>query len=106
MASTVRDPITCHVLDTTTGRPGPNIAVKLFCTTNPDIIFTSKTNDDGRIANWENTQSESRDIESFITSHGGVTSTLKFMIQEHAAAETTPSCEDSTLPQHYSRKRN
>ena len=52
--ATDRAPITCHVLDTTTGRPGANISVKLY---NPNIsttnFFTASTNADGRIANWQ-----------------------------------------------------
>lgn len=48
-----RDPITCHVLDTTTGRPAPNIYVKLSATAKPNITFSSITNRDGRIANWK-----------------------------------------------------
>ncbi|RDL37685.1 5-hydroxyisourate hydrolase [Venustampulla echinocandica] len=52
-APSQRDPITCHVLDTTTGRPAPNIAVKLSWSENPNITFSSVTNRDGRIANWQ-----------------------------------------------------
>jgi 5-hydroxyisourate hydrolase len=51
---TDRAPITCHVLDTTTGRPGANIAVKLYNPNAPsNIVFTASTNADGRIANWK-----------------------------------------------------
>src|SRR5438045_4032188 len=39
MATPSRDPITCHVLDTTTGRPAADMQVKLVCCTIPDIIF-------------------------------------------------------------------
>jgi 5-hydroxyisourate hydrolase len=51
--STDRAPITCHVLDTTTGRPGANITVKLY---NPNVAnysFLGLTNADGRIASWQ-----------------------------------------------------
>jgi 5-hydroxyisourate hydrolase len=93
MAALTRDAITCHVLDTTTGRPGPNITVKLSCTTNPDIVFTCKTNEDGRIANWGNTQGIHGDVGPFVAEHGGVSATLKFMIQNYAAVEATSSCK-------------
>lgn len=81
MTTTVRDPITCHVLDTTTGRPAPNITVKLICTVQPEIVFEGKTNADGRIANWENTQ-EPGDGETttYVQLRGGVHSALNFMI--------------------------
>jgi len=52
MAQT-KDPITCHVLDTTTGRPGANIAVQLSCLSSAAIVFAATTNNDGRISNWE-----------------------------------------------------
>lgn len=92
MSTPTRDPITCHVLDTTTGRPGPNIDVKLFCTTIPDIVFSSKTNDDGRIANWENTQGPNGKVGSLVETKGGVSKTIKFIIEEYAAKEDTPQC--------------
>jgi len=49
-----RDPITCHALDTTTGRPAANLSVQLSCLSNPSIIFNCTTNSDGRISNWKN----------------------------------------------------
>lgn len=47
-----KDPITCHVLDTTTGRPGASIVVTLSPLDSPTTIFHSTTNSDGRVANW------------------------------------------------------
>jgi 5-hydroxyisourate hydrolase len=46
-----RDPITCHVLDTTAGRPAASITATLRRAENPSV-FTAVTNADGRIANW------------------------------------------------------
>jgi 5-hydroxyisourate hydrolase len=51
------DPITCHILDSTTGRPAAQVAVTLRCSTVPDIVFIGASNADGRISNWNNTQS-------------------------------------------------
>ena len=48
-----KDPITCHVLDTTTGRPAVNMAVTLSCSTVEDFQYEAKTDDDGRITKWE-----------------------------------------------------
>jgi len=47
-----KDPITCHVLDTLTGRPAAGIAVKLYCKADPDKVYSSTTNSDGRVAKW------------------------------------------------------
>lgn len=83
MAAPAKDPITCHVLDTTTGRPAANIAVKLVCCDVPEIVFTCKTNADGRIMQWGNTQGSHGDIGAFVESHGGVTTTLQWMIGQY-----------------------
>ena len=63
-----KDRITCHVLDTTTGKPARNMRVKLelISTSNPPTttttsntttpplhrVFESSTDDDGRIKSW------------------------------------------------------
>jgi len=49
-----KDPITCHVLDTLTGRPAPNIDVSLSCLSYNSAVqvFHATTNSDGRISNW------------------------------------------------------
>ncbi|CAA9956421.1 5-hydroxyisourate hydrolase [Pyrenophora teres f. maculata] len=58
--TTPKPPITCHILDTTLGRPAPSIPVTLTLhnpssttsTTTP-LKFTSTTNTDGRVTAWE-----------------------------------------------------
>jgi 5-hydroxyisourate hydrolase len=48
--------ITCHVLDTVTGRPAPSIAVKLKLLSPPQATtahWTANTNSDGRVTAWE-----------------------------------------------------
>lgn len=59
--ATTPSPITCHVLDTTIGRPGAGISVALRCLSEPNKqfgsipqVFTAKTNSDGRIREWDN----------------------------------------------------
>ncbi|KAI9699699.1 MAG: hypothetical protein M1836_002733 [Candelina mexicana] len=49
-----KDPITCHVLDTITGRPAANLQVSLTLLQplGPSAPWQSTTNDDGRITNW------------------------------------------------------
>ncbi|KAH8648883.1 hypothetical protein BGZ60DRAFT_509219 [Tricladium varicosporioides] len=87
MSAAERDPITCHVLDTTTGRPAANISVKLSCLSIPEMVFVCETNSDGRIANWRNEQGADQNAGSFVEQHGGVPSTLKYMINYYGQAE-------------------
>ncbi|RYC57509.1 hypothetical protein CHU98_g8708 [Xylaria longipes] len=47
-----KDPITCHVLDTSVGRPAKGIRVKLEGGHAPLKTFESQTDDDGRIKTW------------------------------------------------------
>ncbi|KAI9740863.1 MAG: hypothetical protein M1818_004468 [Claussenomyces sp. TS43310] len=51
---TSKDPITCHVLDTLTGRPAANIEISLSCLSNSTAIeiFSARTDSDGRVTNW------------------------------------------------------
>ncbi|KAI9759678.1 MAG: hypothetical protein M4579_002155 [Chaenotheca gracillima] len=52
-------PITCHVLDTTTGRPAAGIYVRLSHTQASDfeVIFDAYTDNDGRVRAWAPAQS-------------------------------------------------
>ena len=47
-----KDPITCHVLDTLTGRPAPGMSVTLSTAKYPELSFAASTNTDGRISTW------------------------------------------------------
>ncbi|KAH7412397.1 transthyretin-like protein-like protein [Cadophora sp. MPI-SDFR-AT-0126] len=73
-----RPPITCHVLDTTTGRPAANLGVKLSCVDFPDVEFVGTTNADGRIAAWANEG-------AYVESKGGVIPALCAIIEEKGA---------------------
>jgi 5-hydroxyisourate hydrolase len=57
----MKDPITCHVLDTLTGRPAAGIKAEL---STDDIhghpVWRAETNSDGRITNWNKTIDLSR----------------------------------------------
>ena len=54
-----RPPITCHILDTTTGKPAANVPIKM--TVNTSMFseaegrpsFTATTNSDGRVVAWD-----------------------------------------------------
>jgi 5-hydroxyisourate hydrolase len=58
--TTPKPPITCHVLDTTLGRPAPSIPVTLLLHNPPSSLvpantplkYTSTTNADGRVTYW------------------------------------------------------
>jgi 5-hydroxyisourate hydrolase len=47
-----KDQITCHVLDTTTGRPAADISVSLTCTNLPESLWKATTDADGRVTKW------------------------------------------------------
>ncbi|KAI1850676.1 hypothetical protein JX265_004387 [Neoarthrinium moseri] len=47
-----KDPITCHILDTTAGKPAKGVRVKLEGGHAPLKTFESQTDDDGRIKSW------------------------------------------------------
>jgi len=51
MSDLTKDPITCHVLDTSTGLPAADLYVELFCSSDL-YLFSAITNSDGRISNW------------------------------------------------------
>lgn len=66
-----RDPITCHVLDQTTGRPAPQLDVRLTLR-RPRVLttpFRAVTTADGRISNWNkwDTQAGASLAEIFTT---------------------------------------
>lgn len=50
-----RPPITCHILDTLTGLPAPNIPVTMeLLTPKPStpVVYSATTNSDGRVPGW------------------------------------------------------
>ncbi|KAI1140496.1 Hydroxyisourate hydrolase [Hypoxylon sp. FL0543] len=47
-----KDPITCHILDTSIGKPAKGVRVKLEGGHAPLKTFESQTDDDGRIKAW------------------------------------------------------
>ncbi|RPB19160.1 Transthyretin [Terfezia boudieri ATCC MYA-4762] len=75
MAAPPRPAITCHVLDTTLGRPGSSIPVTLmslpspssfttpYSTSAPTIIATGLTDSDGRVSTWNFTPIPGQDEE-------------------------------------------
>jgi len=89
MAALAKDPITCHVLDTTTGRPAADISVKLICPVSPKIVFDSKTNADGRIMQWSITYAPDQGEGAVAESRQNVSAALHAMIKTSAQPTAT-----------------
>ncbi|PVI04923.1 Transthyretin [Periconia macrospinosa] len=71
-----KPPITCHVLDTTIGRPASGISVTLRLDNPPprsssssggDVVFKGLTNTDGRVVAWDPVTSPRTDNSNNIT---------------------------------------
>ncbi|OAG25266.1 Hydroxyisourate hydrolase [Alternaria alternata] len=85
MSTEKKPPITCHVLDTTLGRPGPNIPVTL--TLHPATAanaesptkFSGLTNTDGRVVSWTpSSPFSSASLEEVFKQEGDQKYTLSF----------------------------
>ncbi|KAL3424301.1 transthyretin domain protein (hydroxyisourate hydrolase) [Phlyctema vagabunda] len=75
-----RDPITCHVLDTLTGRPAPRMIVTLSCLSHKSGAFCAVTNADGRVVNWEAESSGdgiAQSVEQVLRTTGAASSVWK-----------------------------
>ncbi|KAF2095549.1 Hydroxyisourate hydrolase [Rhizodiscina lignyota] len=74
MAAPKRPPITCHILDTTTGTPAPNVSVTLTLIeplkstssliSAENTLFISQTNSDGRVESWTTTTASLEELLS------------------------------------------
>ncbi|RYP61771.1 hypothetical protein DL771_010011 [Monosporascus sp. 5C6A] len=62
-----KDPITCHILDTSVGKPAKGVRVKLEGGHAPLKTFESWTDDDGRIRTWlpYSNENSSGDVPTF-----------------------------------------
>jgi 5-hydroxyisourate hydrolase len=83
MSTNARPPITCHVLDTTIGRPGANISVTLSLVSPSSSAwsasYTSITNSDGRVTAWKPaSDSQSSDLASVFHASNEQVWALKF----------------------------
>jgi len=82
MAATSKDPITCHVLDTLTGRPAPNMQVHLECLNKipGSEKFSCSTDADGRIALWQSSAGVKGSVKDVLNTAGS-TSTWKLSFE-------------------------
>jgi len=81
MSTVVKDSITCHVLDTSTGRPAKGIRVKLEGGSGPPKTFEMLTDDDGRILVWLPYSSETSSGEVPVYTLEDVLGTIKGVSQ-------------------------
>ncbi|KAK4224869.1 hypothetical protein QBC38DRAFT_370102 [Podospora fimiseda] len=79
-----KDRITCHILDTTLGKPARSVRVKLTLTspTHPTnfptpIVFESQTDEDGRIKSWLPYSSETASGEVPVYTLGDIFANLE-----------------------------
>ncbi|KAK6584258.1 hypothetical protein PZA11_003988 [Diplocarpon coronariae] len=91
MSSPERPPITCHVLDTMTGRPAANLDVSLFCTELASVVFAARTNADGRVAAWEMQLAAGEREGAYARENGGSAAVMKKIIEEQGLVEELQS---------------
>ncbi|QPH12832.1 hypothetical protein C2857_005141 [Epichloe festucae Fl1] len=79
-----KDPITCHILDTTAGCPAMGVRVRLEGGSSSAYVFTSSTDEDGRITVWPPRSSDPGRVPAHTLHHvlgemdGASTWTLRF----------------------------
>ena len=92
-----KDPITCHVLDTSKGRPARGIRVRLIGGHASSKTFESQTDEDGRIKTWlpYSSADSAGDIPTYTLDNvlgeieGASTWTLKFDTGSYYGEENT-----------------
>ncbi|KAF2832526.1 Hydroxyisourate hydrolase [Ophiobolus disseminans] len=100
MATETKPPITCHVLDTTIGKPAANIPVTLTLHNPPSTssstsptptTFTATTNPDGRVTSWAPASSapftSPASLSSLFHSPGDQKYSLTFNTEEYFGAK-------------------
>ena len=67
-----KDPITCHVLDTLTGRPAAGVKVDLLLEGDKNAnvnMWNATTNPDGRITKWETGLADMKSVDEVLRAH-------------------------------------
>jgi 5-hydroxyisourate hydrolase len=88
MSTEKKPPITCHVLDTTIGRPGASIPVVLTLlnpsTSSSPLKFSATTNSDGRVTAWVAASPfESKGLEEVFHESGDKKYSLSFDTEKY-----------------------
>lgn len=85
-----KPPVTCHVLDTTIGRPAPNVNCTLLHyppapdSPAPTTLATGRTNADGRVTAWSSDSGEEPPLLRPLVASGGVFK-IRFEVGEYFA---------------------
>lgn len=95
MATEKKPPITCHVLDTTIGKPAASIPVTLTlhnpAAASSALQFSATTNADGRVTSWTPSSSapftESQDLETLFRQEGDQKYSLTFNTEDYFGAK-------------------
>jgi 5-hydroxyisourate hydrolase len=89
MATEKKPPITCHVLDTTIGKPAANIPVTLTLhnpssSSSTPLRFAAQTNGDGRVTSWApSSPFSAQSLEEVFTQDGDQKYSLTFDTEEY-----------------------
>ncbi|KFG84651.1 5-hydroxyisourate hydrolase [Metarhizium anisopliae] len=90
-----KDSITCHILDTTAGRPAKGVRVSLQGPNNS--TFQSTTGDDGRVNTWESAGEGGQKLDEILAaSQGSQQWTLNFKTGEYFK-DTTAFFPEATV---------
>ncbi|KJK78578.1 hypothetical protein H634G_06276 [Metarhizium anisopliae BRIP 53293] len=90
-----KDSITCHILDTTAGRPAKGVRVSLQGPNNS--TFQSTTGDDGRVNTWESAGEGGQKLDEILAaSQGSEQWTLNFKTGEYFK-DTTAFFPEATV---------
>jgi 5-hydroxyisourate hydrolase len=84
MATEKKPPITCHILDTSIGRPAASIPVTLTLLSASPLTFTSTTTSDGRVTSWSpSTPFSTLSLEQAFMTEGDTRWSLRFDTEEY-----------------------
>jgi 5-hydroxyisourate hydrolase len=84
MATEKKPPITCHILDTSIGRPASSVPVTLTLLSASPLTFTSTTTSDGRVTSWSpNTPFSTLSLEQAFMTEGDTRWSLRFDTEEY-----------------------
>jgi 5-hydroxyisourate hydrolase len=84
MATEKKPPITCHILDTSIGRPASSVPVTLTLLSASPLTFTSTTTSDGRVTSWSpSTPFSTLSLEQAFMTEGDTRWSLRFDTEEY-----------------------
>jgi len=93
----IDNPITTHILDTSSGKPAANVPIQLYVLKNKEwlLVASSSTNIDGRINDWNSTTwYQDREQEQLFATYK-IVFDLDSYWQDHATPAFYPTAEVS-----------